>query len=129
KIRELYRVFAIRILEQMRRLTSDDADYVAGCRNESDALSHQHLRVPTADRRDVNEAVVVDVLRDDTDLVDVAVEQDRGTARRIDLGEAVAGHVDAHFVGEGLRLRAPGAAGQRLEAGWSGRVQQPFEKR
>ena len=77
----------------------------------------------------IDEAVVVDVLHDDADLVDVAVEHDRRRAARIDLGHAVARDVGRDTLGEGRRLFAPDARGGPFEARRSGRVEQALEER
>jgi DNA-binding SARP family transcriptional activator len=57
-------------------------------------------------------------LHDQSDLVDVAVEHDRGRAARIDLRHAIASDVRRHLLGEGRRFLAPDARRCRLEAGW-----------
>src|SRR5688572_25245591 len=113
----------------MDRLLPDDAEHVAIMAEEADALPDEHLRIPTADRADVREPLVVDVLHDEPDLVDVTIEHDGRRAFGIDLGEAVAGDVTPDFRGEGLRLFAPYAGGNGLESGWPRGIEQTLEER
>jgi hypothetical protein len=112
----------------MDRLLADDAVDVALVRDEADALGDENLRIPAADRRDVDEALVVDVLDDEADLVDVAVEHDRRRPCRIDDGDTVAGDIATHFGRERTGLIAPDSRGCGLEARRSRRVEQTPEK-
>src|SRR5207248_3102214 len=70
------RLVAIGRLHEMNRLLADHAHDVAVATHEADALAHENLRVPAADGGRVDEALIVDVLHDQPDLVDVAVEHD-----------------------------------------------------
>ena len=77
EVGHLRRMLAIAVLHQMNRLLAHDTDDVTATTEKTDALTDEHLRIPAANRRDVNESVVVDVLNDETDLIEVAVEHDR----------------------------------------------------
>ena len=91
---ELDDLFALLGLEQVDRLAADDAGHEAVPAAHLDPLADEDLRVPAADRAEVEEALLVDVGDDEADLVDVA---DDGEQRRLladpgDRGaEAVAG--------------------------------------
>jgi hypothetical protein len=61
----------------MDRLLANNTDDVTAATEKTYALAHEHLWVPTADGRDVDEAVVVNVLNDQPNLVEVTVEHDR----------------------------------------------------
>jgi hypothetical protein len=122
-------LIAIGRLHQVNRLLADHTDDVAVTAHEPDALSDEHLRVPAADRRRVDETLVVDVLHDQPDLVDVAIEHDRRRSARVDLCHGVAGDVAGDLISERRRFFAPNAGGWRLEAGWSRRIEQTFQKR
>jgi hypothetical protein len=113
----------------MDGLATNDTDDVSSVRDETNPLSDQHLGIPSADRRDVHKAVVIDVLHDDADLIDVSVDEDRRLAVGIDLRVAVPGDVDRDIVRELLRLRAPAPSGERLEARGSWRIEEALEKR
>ena len=58
-------VLAVGGLHEVDRLLADDAEDVAAAAEEADALADEHLRIPAADRRRIDEAVVVDVLDDE----------------------------------------------------------------
>jgi hypothetical protein len=112
----------------MDRLLADHAEYVAFVTEETDPLADEHLRVPATDRRDVHEALVVDVLHDHADLVDVAIEHDGDGTGAVDLGHAVAGDVGRDLVGEGLGFGPPDARRDRLVPGRGGRVEETLEE-
>ena len=112
----------------MNRLLADDPQHVPLIAEEADALRDEHLGIPSTDRRDVDEAVIVDVLHDHTDLIDVAVEHDRRVPAGVDLRHAVPGDVDRDFLGERLRLGAPDARRDCFEARGGGSVEQTLEE-
>ena len=62
EIGHLRRVLAVAVLHEVNRLLADDTHDVATTPEKTNALSDEDLRVPAADWRDVDEAVVVDVL-------------------------------------------------------------------
>ena len=72
--------------------------------------------------------VVVDMLDDESDLIDMTVEHDRRTTLRIDFSHAVAGHVRGDDVGEGAGLLTPDSRGRTFVAGWPGCVEKALEK-
>ena len=122
-------LFALVGLEQVDRLAPGDAGHEAVLAADLDPLADEDLRVPAADRREPEEALLVDVGDDQADLVDVADDrqQRRGLA---DAGDRGADAVDAEL-GEGGGL-APDLGGRALvsggragaqklvEEGWSG---------
>jgi hypothetical protein len=116
-------LLAVGRLHEVDRLFADHAEDVAGSAHESNALSDQHLWVPTADWRWIDVAFVVDVLHDQPDLVDVAVEHDRRRSAGIDFCHAVAGDVCGDVDGERRRLFAPDASGSAFETRRAGRVE------
>ena len=81
----------------MNRLLSNHADHVARPTDESDALAHQHLRIPSANRGDVDQSTVVDIRGDDAYFVDVTGQHDDGTASCIHRRQAI-----PHDVGRDL---------------------------
>jgi hypothetical protein len=91
-------------------------------------LPDEDVHVPATDRRDVHEAVIVDVLHDDADLVDVTIQQDRGAPAWIDLGHAVARNVGYDIVRKGFGLRTPHPTRQGLESRRPGGVQEAFKE-
>jgi hypothetical protein len=76
EIRHLGRVLTIAVLHQVDRLLTDDTDDVTIATEKTNALADENLWIPTTNGRDVNETVVVDVLNDQPDLIEVAVEHD-----------------------------------------------------
>ena len=86
-------------LEQVDRLAADDAGDEAVAAPHLDPLADQDLRVPAADWREPEEALLVDVGDDEADLVDVA---DHGDQRRF---LADTGDRGAEPVGRELRER------------------------
>src|SRR6185436_3558793 len=109
QIDKLHGVVPLRLLDEVDRLAAHDANDVPAFRQKPDSLADEHLRVPAADRRDVHETLVVDVLDDDADFVDVSVEQDGGAARWVHFGDAVARDVRPNILGKLLGLGAPHA--------------------
>ena len=128
EIRELAGVLAILGLHQVNGLLAHHAEHVAVSAEEAYALAHEHLRVPAPDGRNVDVAVVVDVLDDHADLVDMAVEHDGGRSPRVHLGHAVTGHIHRHLAGKCLGFRAPDARGGGLEARWGRCVEETLEE-
>src|SRR5689334_17410971 len=99
----------------MDGLLADDAEDVAAAPEKADALPDEDLRIPPTNRRRIHEAVVVDVLDDEADLVDVTVEHDGRRAARVDLRHAVAGDVRRYALSEARCFLAPDASGWPLE--------------
>jgi hypothetical protein len=69
-------------LEQVDRLLAHDAEHHALASGDLDALAHQDHGIPAADSREPEEAVVVDVMDDQPDLVDVADDGQRAAVGR-----------------------------------------------
>jgi hypothetical protein len=111
-LRGLLALFA---LDEMNRLLADDAHDFALPSKEPQALTNEHLRIPSADGRDERVALVVDVGDDEPDLVDVAGEHDRRRTVGIHLGDAVAGDV-AMNGREAFCFLSPHARGRRFES-------------
>jgi hypothetical protein len=110
-------LLALGRLHEVDRLLADHAVDVAALAEEAQPLPHEHLRVPPADRADVDEPLGVDVRDDDADLVDVTGEHHRGPARgALDRGQRIARDVAAD-AREAGRLLAPHACRRRLEPG------------
>ena len=75
-------------LQQVHRPPGDDAGHRSVLRPDGQVLAEQNLHVPAADRLDVEEAVVVDVLHHEADLVAVPGEHDARRSVRLSLGMA-----------------------------------------
>ncbi len=80
QVAQLGHLLALLLLEQVDRLLADDAVHDAVARGDLDALADEDDRVPAADAAEPEEAVVVDVVDDQADLVDVA---DHGEQRPV----------------------------------------------
>ncbi len=128
QVLELHRLAPVLGRHQVNRPATDDPEDLPLRREDLDALSHEHLRIPAADGADEEIALVVDVVHHEADLVDVTGQHDRGRAALADLGEGVPVDVGPHAIGEALGLRTPGARCGGLEARGSGRVEQPRER-
>ncbi len=76
QVLELGRLLALLVLEQVDRLLADHAGDRALARGDLDPLADEDHRVPAADAAEPQEAVVVDVVDDQADLVDVADHRD-----------------------------------------------------
>jgi len=63
-------VLAIAVLHQVDRLLADDTDDVARTPKKANALADENLWIPPANRRDVDEPVVVDVLNNQPDFIE-----------------------------------------------------------
>ena len=105
---ELDHLFALVGLEQVDRLAADDAGDEAVLAADLDPLADQDLRVPAADRAEVEEALLVDVGDDEADLVDVA---DDGEQRAL-LADAGDGGAEP-VAGKRRRRRRPRARPRR----------------
>ena len=81
QVLELRDLLAVVVAQQVDRLLADHAGDDAVARGDLDALADEDHRVPAADAGEPQEAVVVDVVDDQADLVDVADDR-RRTARR-----------------------------------------------
>ena len=112
-------------VEQVDRLAADDAGHEAVPAAHLDPLADEDLRVPAADRLEVEEALLVDVGDDQADLVDVA---DDGEQRRplADPGDRGAEPVGRER-GERSRL-APDLGRRPLVTGGGGAAQQLVEQ-
>ncbi len=66
----------------MRRFAANDADHVAVVAGDADALADQDLVVPTADVVEPEIPLLVDVGDQETDLVDVSLDDDDRGSRR-----------------------------------------------
>src|SRR5262249_32690113 len=64
-------------LDEVNGLLAYDTKHVAVPADEADSLPDEDLRIPSADWRDEDVAVFVDVGDDHTDLIDVPREHDR----------------------------------------------------
>ena len=96
---------------------------------DGQVLAEQDLHVPAADRLDVEEAVVVDVLHHQGDLIAVPGQHDaRPAAPGLTHGDDVAVPIGADLVGERPGPGADHVLDGVLEAGRAGRLQQVFEK-
>ena len=82
----------------MRRFSRYDSDDRPLLRPNSQILTEQNLYVPAADRLNVEEAVVVDVLHHQADLVAVAGKHDARLAARMHDGHDIAVAVGADLV-------------------------------
>ena len=69
---ELDDLLALLLAQQVDRLAADDAGHHAVAGPDLDPLADQDLRIPAADRREVEKALLVDVGDREPDLVDVA---------------------------------------------------------
>src|SRR6185503_6400554 len=65
------------LLEQVDRLLADDAGYGAVARGDLDPLADEDDRIPAADPAEPEEALVVDVVDDQPDLVDVPDDREQ----------------------------------------------------
>ena len=110
---QLDHLLALVGVEQVDRLAADDAGHEPVLAADLDPLADQDLRVPAADRREPEEALLVDVGDDEADLVDVADDREQ-RAVLADAGDRGAESV-AGERGEGRRL-APDLGGRRLVA-------------
>ena len=83
QVLDLRHLLPLLLVEQVDRLAGDDAQHRALRAPDGQPLADEDLRVPAADGRDVDEAVVVDVLHDQADLVAVPGQHDpqRGCRR------------------------------------------------
>jgi hypothetical protein len=124
---QLDRLLAIVLLEDVNRLAPDDADHGALAGLDLDPLADEDLRVPAADRREVEEALLVDVGDHEPDLVDVA--EDREQRLRVGLPDRRDARADPVRADLGERRRlAPDGGGGRLVAGGRGRREQLLEQ-
>ena len=99
-------LLAVLVSQQVDRLLPDDAPDHAIARGQRHTLTDEDLRVPAADGRKPQVAVVVDVGDDHADLVDVAhYEQPLGRTVKAVLGRHERER-RAHHVGAQLRERA-----------------------
>ena len=122
---QLDHLLALVGVEQVDRLAADDTGHQSVPAANLDPLADEDLRVPTADRGEPEEALLVDVGDDEADLVDVADdgEQRLGLADAGDRGaEAVGGEC-----GEGGFL-APDRRGRPLVARGGAGAQQLVEE-
>ena len=111
----------------MAGLLADHAGQWSAPGEDPHALSHQHLGIPSAHRAEPEEAVIVDVVDDQADLVDVAEHGKAGRAVLVRDSEARAQPVVADG-GKPGRVLAPHAGRQPLVAARPGRVQQAVEE-
>ena len=91
------------------------------------ALRDEHLWVPTADRLEVDVAVVVDVGDNDANLINMTGQQNRGTAVPFYRGEAVSQHVGLDG-GKGGGFGTPDARRCALETGRARRVEEALQE-
>ena len=85
-------------------------------------LTHQHLRVPAADRLHVEKPVVVDVLNDQADLVAMAGQHHSKRGVRVSHGDQVAVQIAADSSAKCRRIFADDLLQAGLIARWTGRV-------
>src|SRR6185503_15286092 len=101
---------------------------VAAAAEEADALSDENLRIPSADRRHVDETLVVDVLHDEPDLVEMAVEHDGRRPLGVHLRHAVAGDVATNILRESRCFFPPHATGGGFITRRSWRIEQALQE-
>ena len=83
QLAQLGDLLALLLLEQVDRLLADDAGDGAVARGDLDALADEDHRVPAADAAEPEEALVVDVVDDQADLVDVADDREQRAVRPV----------------------------------------------
>ena len=124
QVLELRRLLALLAVEQVDRPLADHAGDRPLARQDVEPLADEHDRVPAADRREPQVAVVVDVVDDQPDLVDVPGDrQHRPVARPADARDGRADRV-LRDVGERRARVAEHCRGRLLVAGRACRGQQ-----
>ena len=114
--------------EQVDRLSGDDAEDRPVGGPDGHPLADQHLRVPAADGLDIEEAVVVDVLDDQPDLVAVAGQHHPQRGVGVLDHDHVAVQVGADLVGEVLDVIADEPLQRALIARRAGRFQERLRR-
>jgi hypothetical protein len=114
--------------QQMRCFPRDDAHNGAFSRPDGQVLPQQDLNIPAADRLDIEEAILVDVLHHQADLIAVAGEHDARLAARVQDRKDVAVAVRAHFIRIGTGPGADHLLHGTFEAGRAGGLEKIFEK-
>jgi hypothetical protein len=111
----------------MSGFLADDTNNVSLSSRHPEALSDHHLFIPPTERREPQEALLIDVGDDEANLIDVSGEQHfRCTGHivpRLDPGKRVPHNVMRHFIGEGRSFFAPYPSRRRLVARWARGVQ------
>ena len=115
-------------VHEVDRFLADHADDVSIPAQDRDTLTYQNLWVPPANRRDVHEAIIVDVGDLQAYFIDVSREHDSGTSGWIHHCERIARNVGFHGAGEGLGLLTPNTGRANFEAGRPRGVEKPLEK-
>ncbi len=107
---------------------ADDAEHLAVAAVDVDALAPRQAGIVPAHAAEPDEAVVVDVLDLEGDLVGVALHHDFRRALGVEDRHGVAVGVGLDFVGVGLQVVEPDALAPRLLARRGGRIEEGGEK-
>src|SRR6516225_12299443 len=91
-------------------------------------LTQENLHVPAADWLDIQEAVVIDVLHHQADLIAMPGEHDARLAARIERGNHVAVPIGADFVGMCLGPVADDVLHRSFKTGGAWSFEEVFEK-
>jgi hypothetical protein len=127
QVAQLRHLLALLVAQQVDRLLADHAGHDAVARGHLDALADQDHGIPAADTPEPQEAVVVDVVDDQPDLVDMADHgQQRPAGRALHARDGRADRVVRH-VGERRGRLAVHRGGGLLVAGRARRGQQLAE--
>ncbi len=129
KLLDLDDALAVLALLHVRRRDADHPEHHAPlARADRHTLGEQDTVVPPAERRKAHEALLVDVVDDQADLVQVGVEHQDPVGPAADHGHQRAERVLAHLVGRRLHQRPDHRARIVLEPGRAKRVRQSTNK-
>ena len=102
----LRNLLAFLLIEQMDRLAGDDSQHRAAAAPDRQPLADENLWIPAANGRDVDKAVVVDVLHDQANLVAMPGQHDPQRGPGVAGNDDIPMDIGPHFVGERRRIVA-----------------------
>src|SRR5262249_28100556 len=127
-LRELWDFQSLFRRKQVRGPPGDDAVERSLLRPHGQILAEQDLHVPAADRLDVKEALVVDVLGNEADLIAMAGEHDAQLPLRIADGDDISMPIGRDFIGEFPRPGPDDILNRTLVTGRTGSMKQVFKE-
>src|SRR5262249_21888252 len=128
-IREQGHLVALFIGQKVRRTPSYHTSQWTFARPDRQILAQENLHVPASDRLNVQEAVIVDILHHEPDLIAVAGEHDAGLASGVDHRDDIAVPISANLVCKTLGPGSDNFLNGTLESGRTGRFEKIFKKR
>ncbi len=100
EVLDLRHLLSLFLVQEVDRLAGDNPQHRTMRAPNGQPLTDEHLRIPTADRRDVDETVVVDELHDQADLVAMSGQHHPQGGSGVSRGDHVAVNVGPHLVGK-----------------------------